>query len=400
MESITKLYRIGTGPSSSHTMGPERAAAIFKNRYPDAEKYTATLYGSLAATGRGHLTDTALKKILGPDLDIAWKPRTERPVHPNALALYALDADGAVSAEATFYSIGGGAITEDGTSGPPAKTYHLTRLEDILDHCSKTGLTLYEYVYQCEEPDLPSFLDTVWGAMGAAIDKGLKTGGSLPGKLKLKRKARKVHEAARTKEPLFSSYSLMSAYALAVSEENAGGGTIVTAPTCGSCGVLPAVLRYLEVELNCDAAVIRNALATAGLIGNIVKHNGSISGAEAGCQAEVGTACAMAAAAATQALGGTLNQIEYAAEMGMEHHLGLTCDPVYGLVQIPCIERNAFAAVRALASANYAIATGGEHYISFDDVVQVMLETGKQIPSCYRETSKGGLARMYQEKHH
>jgi len=398
MESIKKIFRIGTGPSSSHTMGPEKAAGIFKNRYPGASRYKVILYGSLAATGKGHLTDEAIKKILGEPLEIIWEPMKELPFHPNGLKFYALNDSGAEFGEATFYSTGGGAITEEGAVISGNTIYSLNSLEAILHHCKMYNLTLYEYGYQCEGKSIQPYLEKVWKTMRHAIETGLEKEGCLPGKLKLKRKAKTIFLYTKKMDSLFSVSELISAYALSVSEENAGGGVIVTAPTCGSCGVLPAVLRYLQIVSKCDDRVILDALVTAGLIGNIVKHNASISGAEAGCQAEIGTACAMAAAAAAQILGGNLNQIEYAAEIGMEHHLGLTCDPIYGLVQVPCIERNAFAANRALTSARYSIASGGEHYVSFDDVVQVMSETGEHMSPFYKETSTGGLAKIYQNK--
>ena len=399
MKSIKKIFRIGTGPSSSHTMGPERAADIFKKRCPDAARYRVILYGSLASTGKGHLTDIALKKIFGNQLEMVWEPETELPFHPNGLTFSAIDETGSMILESTFYSTGGGAISEEGEKKTESDTYGLTNLEEILAHCRASKVTLDEYVFDCEGETLPSYLDAVWKAMDASIENGIQKRGHLPGSLKLRRKAQQVFSHANQAVTNFSSSGLISAYALAVSEENASGGVIVTAPTCGSCGVVPSVLRYLQSTIDCDNTSVIKALATAGLIGNIVKHNASISGAEAGCQAEIGTACAMAAASAAQLLGGDLNQIEYAAEMGMEHHLGLTCDPVCGLVQIPCIERNAFAANRALTCASYSIATGGEHIISFDEVVQVMMETGKDIAPQYRETSKGGLARIYQMKH-
>ena len=398
MESIKKIFRIGTGPSSSHTMGPERAAGIFKARCPDAARYRAILYGSLAATGKGHLTDIALKKIFGDQLEIVWNPETELPFHPNGLKFHAIDKTDSVTSEATFYSTGGGAISEGGEKKTDSETYSLTDLEEILNHCRASKLSLDEYVFDCEGQTLLPYLDAVWKAMDVSIENGLQKRGHLPGSLKLKRKAQQVFLSANQARSQFSSSGFISAFALAVSEENADGGVIVTAPTCGSCGVIPAVLRYLQTTLDCDNTSIIKALAIAGLIGTIVKHNASISGAEAGCQAEIGTACAMAAASAAYLLGGDLSQIEYAAEMGMEHHLGLTCDPVCGLVQIPCIERNAFAANRALTCASYSISTGGEHIISFDEVVQVMMETGKDIAPQYRETSKGGLARIYQMK--
>jgi len=398
MESIKKIFRKGTGPSSSHTMGPEKAAIIFKKRYPAAARYKVILYGSLAATGKGHLTDTAIKKILGDRLEIIWEPQKELDYHPNGLTFYAIAPSDSVISTATFYSTGGGAITEEGKETPRNKPYSLNFLAEIINNCKTFNLTLYEYVYNCEGKTISSYLDAIWKTMNTSIENGLNKEGYLPGKLKLERKAWKVFSYTNNTYSFISDSNLISAYALAVSEENAGGGIIVTAPTCGSCGVLPAVLKYLQTHLGCNKQMIKNALATAGLIGNLVKYNASISGAEAGCQAEIGTACAMAAAAATQILGGTLNQIEYAAEMGMEHHLGLTCDPICGLVQIPCIERNAFAANRAVTCANYSLATGGNHHVSFDDVIQVMLETGQHMSPFYKETSKGGLARIYRIK--
>lgn len=398
MESIKNIFRIGTGPSSSHTMGPQQAAVIFRKRVPDAAGYRVVLYGSLAATGRGHLTDKALKKVFGRELDIVWKPHQELPFHPNGLRFFALNRIGGVMAEATFYSTGGGEINEGGGKRPENSIYPLHMLEKIVQHCKASDQSLYTVVHRYEDASVLSHLESVWAAMEASIENGLAKEGILPGKLKLRRKAKQVFRDAVKSGPLFSGPGLISAYALAASEENAAGGIIVTAPTCGSCGVLPAILKYFEKTTDCNQAAIINALATAGLIGNIVKHNGSISGAEAGCQAEIGTACAMAAAAAAQLLGGNPDQIEYAAEMGLEHHLGLTCDPVCGLVQIPCIERNVFAANRALTCAEYAIATGGDHHISFDDVVQVMLETGKHMSPLYRETSSGGLAKQYKIK--
>jgi L-serine dehydratase len=397
MDSIKKIFRIGTGPSSSHTMGPERAAILFKERYKDTAKYKVILYGSLAATGKGHLTDKALKKILGSRLEIVWKPEVELSFHPNAMEFYALNESNTTIAVNTFYSTGGGALSE-GEKETGKKVYLFNTLEEIKQNCLKKNIPFYEYVYNSENKKIISHLAAVWQTMGTSIENGLEKKGRLPGKLKLERKAGTIFQHSKNTDPLFSTSQIISAYALSVSEENAAGGTIVTAPTCGSCGVLPGVLKYLQSTLGCDDRTIENALATAGLIGNLVKHNATISGAEAGCQAEIGTACAMAAAAAAQILGGDLNQIEYAAEMGMEHHLGLTCDPVFGLVQVPCIERNAFAANRALTCALYSIATSGTHHISFDDVVQVMLETGKHMSPFYKETSTGGLAKIYQAK--
>jgi L-serine dehydratase len=271
-------------------------------------------------------------------------------------------------------------------------------MQEILSHCERTGQSLWEYVEACEGSQLWDYLSQVWETMQASIERGLKAEGVLPGGLGLPRKAWSFYRKAALSGPYFQRHGHLSAYTLAVSEENASGGEIVTAPTCGSCGILPGVLRYLYETLNCPRDSVLRALATAGLVGNLAKHNASISGAEVGCQGEVGVACAMAAAAATQLMGGTARQIEYAAEMGLEHHLGLTCDPVAGLVQIPCIERNALAAAKALNCADYALFTDGGHHIAYDEVVSVMRETGHALPSLYRETSLGGLAAAYKHR--
>ncbi|HRK90023.1 MAG TPA: L-serine ammonia-lyase [Anaerolineales bacterium] len=399
MESIQELFRIGVGPSSSHTMGPRRAAEIFRGRYPFAAAYRVKLYGSLAATGRGHLTDAALKKFFEPEkLEIVWKPEKQLPLHPNGMRFEALSAEGKVLGRWEVYSVGGGALRDDGTLPVPQNVYDLRSMREILDQCKQTGQALWEYVEAREGPQIWDHLREVWAVMRAAIERGLHAEGVLPGGLGLARKSWSFYRKATLSGAVLQRAGLVSAYALAVSEENASGGVIVTAPTCGSAGILPAVLRSLQETLNCSDDAVLRALATAGLIGNLAKHNASISGAEVGCQGEVGVACAMAAGAAAQLLGGTARQIEYAAEMGLEHNLGLTCDPVAGLVQIPCIERNAFAAAQALASADYALFTDGGHRISYDDVVSVMRETGHALPSLYRETSEGGLAGAYRRK--
>ena len=399
MESIKELYRIGIGPSSSHTMGPRRAAEIFRGRYPSAAAYRVKLYGSLAATGRGHLTDAAIKSVFNPEtLELVWKPEKTLPLHPNGMRFEALTADGKTFGRWEVYSVGGGALRDEGSLPVPKCVYTTKSMREILEHCKQTGQALWEYVEENEGPEVWDYLHEVWRVMQAAIERGLHAEGVLPGGLGVARKSWAFYRKANLSGPVLQRAGLVSAYALAVSEENASGGEIVTAPTCGSCGVVPAVLRHLHEVLNCSEDSILRALATAGLIGDIAKHNASISGAEVGCQGEVGVACAMAAGAAAQLLGGTVRQIEYAAEMGLEHHLGLTCDPVNGLVQIPCIERNAFAAARALAAADYALFTDGSHRISYDDVVSVMRETGHALPSLYRETSEGGLAAAYQRR--
>ena len=400
MKSIKEIYRIGTGPSSSHTMGPRKAAEIFAGRYPQAASYEVVLYGSLAATGKGHLTDAAITEVLQPvaPVDIVWQPKIVLPFHPNGMKFKALSKDGAIQGEWTVFSIGGGALAEEGKGTGAVQTsdiYDMHHLTQILQWCERTGKSYWEYVKQCEESDIWDYLAQVWDTMKQAIRRGLDNEGVLPGPLNLRRKASTYYIKASGYKSSLQSRGLVFAYALAVSEENAAGGTIVTAPTCGSCGVVPAVLYHLQQSRDFSDIRILRALATAGLIGNIVKYNASISGAEAGCQAEVGTACSMASAAANQLFGGSPTQIEYAAEMGLEHHLGMTCDPVCGLVQIPCIERNAYAAARALDANLYASFTDGMHRVSFDKVVAVMKETGNDLPSLYKETSEGGLAKEY-----
>ena len=396
MESIRELIRIGVGPSSSHTMAPRRAAERFCGQHPDAARYRVTLFGSLAATGKGHLTDVALCDAFDPaPVEIVWEPEQELPLHPNAMRFEALDEADGVVASWQVYSVGGGALREEGQDPRAASVYDLHTMADILARCEESGWTLWEYVEQREGAEIWTFLREAWHAMRAAIDRGILAEGVLPGGLGLTRKAWAFHRKTRTAGPHFRRTTLLSAYALASSEENASGGVIVSAPTCGSCGAVPAVLRYLQETIDCDEDAVLRGLATAGLIGNLVKHNAAVSGAEVGCQGEIGTACAMAAAAAVQLLGGTARQAEYAAEMALEHHMGLTCDPVAGLVQIPCIERNAFAAARALTCAEYALFSDGGHRIPFDEVVAVMRQTGHDLPSLYRETASGGLAAAY-----
>lgn len=396
MKSIKELYRIGTGPSSSHTMGPRKAAEEFISRYPDRPKYIVTLYGSLAATGKGHLTDVALEdvfKATGAEIEIVWKPDIFLPYHPNALSFTAIDHNGSASEPWTVYSVGGGAIEEDGinTLRTP-DIYDMNSMTEIMEYCEQTGRCYWEYVEQCEGPEIWDYLKEVWEAMRQAVERGLSKEGRLPGPLNLRRKAAAYHVKAEGFRDNLRNRGLTFAYALAVSEENASGGRIVTAPTCGSCGVVPGALYHIWKSREFPEQMMLRALATAGLVGNIVKQNASISGAEVGCQGEVGVACAMAAAAACQLFGGSPAQIEYAAEMGLEHHLGMTCDPVCGLVQIPCIERNAYAAARALDANIYATFTDGNHRVSFDKLIKVMKQTGHDLPSLYKETATGGLA--------
>lgn len=402
MKSLKELYKIGRGPSSSHTMGPQKAAQKFLGNHPDAVGFEVTLYGSLAATGKGHLTDVAILDVLSPvaRTEIIWRPDIFLPFHPNGMKFVSKDASGSVTDEWTCYSVGGGSIAEESDDGSIGDTspeiYDMNTLQEILDWCDENGRAFWEYVEMCESDDIWDYLQQIWGAMKSSVLNGLEHEGALPGPLHLARKASTYYVKATGYKPSLQSRGLVYAYALAVSEENASGGTIVTAPTCGSCGVMPSVLYHMQQAHGFSDTRIMRALATGGLVGNVVKQNASIAGADVGCQGEVGVACAMAAAATTQLFGGTPAQIEYAAEMGLEHHLGMTCDPVCGLVQIPCIERNAFAATRALDANIYATFSDGKHKVSFDNVVKVMRETGHDLPSLYKETSIGGLAAGYE----
>lgn len=393
MQTIREIYRIGHGPSSSHTMGPRRAAEIFWDRHPNAAKYQAHLYGSLSATGKGHLTDVAISSVI-PSVEIVWHEEF-LPFHPNGLRFMAWDEQGQLLEQWTVYSVGGGALSEGQDDKPQESPniYPLTTLTQIADYCEQMGWDYWEYVEHYEGKEIWDYLREVWQVMRDSIERGLDHEGVLPGELRLRRKAPSYYIKVAGYKDNLRTRGLVFSYALAVSEENASGGKIVTAPTCGSSGVLPAVLYHTWRSRNFSETRILHALATAGLFGNVVKHNASISGAEVGCQGEVGVACAMASAAVNQLFGGTLAQIEYAAEMGLEHHLGMTCDPVCGLVQIPCIERNAFAAARALDSNMYAAFSDGKHTVSFDRVVEVMKQTGHDLPSLYKETSQGGLAK-------
>ncbi|MBN2597733.1 L-serine ammonia-lyase [Labilibaculum sp.] len=395
MESIKELYRIGYGPSSSHTMGPRKAAEQFLLRHPKADKFEVTLFGSLAATGKGHLTGVAIEKVFEErDLNLIWKPEEFLKKHPNALRFKAFSASDGLIEEWTAYSIGGGAIIDDNTELSAQNIYGLTTMDAILEWCKINKKQLWEYVELMEGESIWDYLDEVWTAMKKAVKRGMNKEGELPGGLELERKSHSYQLKAKTLSGPMRKRSMLYSFALAVSEENSSGGVIVTAPTCGACGVLPAVLYYHKKFYKFGKKDVLKALATAGLIGNLVKTNASISGAEVGCQGEVGTACAMASGAATQLHGGTVYQVEYSAEMGLEHHLGLTCDPVLGLVQIPCIERNVFAAARALNHNTYALLSDGRHRISFDQVTETMMKTGLDLPYTYKETSLGGLASL------
>lgn len=396
MESLYELYKIGRGPSSSHTIGPERACRTFKERNADADTYKAVLYGSLAKTGKGHGTDAVIQKTFSPvPCEIVLDTlKTDLP-HPNTMTLHAFQ-DGREVDAVTVYSIGGGSIVfEDDVQTPPQRVYALKRFDDIAAYCKKKDIRLWEYVLENEETGFYEYMQTVWSAMKDAVRRGLDDEGILPGGLQVAKKAKAlfssqhIDETAETREN-----RMVCAYAYAVGEQNAAGETIVTAPTCGAAGVVPAVLYYQQKKNRySDDAIIR-ALMTAGLMGNIIKTSASISGAECGCQAEVGSACAMASAALAELFELSIEKIEYAAEIAIEHHLGLTCDPICGLVQIPCIERNAVAAMRAINAVSLSSFLWDSRKISFDKVVKTMKETGHDMHVAYKETSEGGLARI------
>ena len=398
METIKKIYKAGYGPSSSHTMGPNRAAEMFAARNKGASRYRVTLYGSLAATGKGHHTDVAITRGLAPkEVEIAWRADITKPFHPNGMLFEALDGQGGVEDTWLVYSVGGGYLaTEEGEVPmgitPEGEVYPHNTMKEIMEYIDKEGLSFWEYVEQCEDGSLWFYLEDMWKQMQKTIEEGLQDDRVIAGGLHLRSKAHQYFIRASAFKPSLQSRALVIAYALATSEQNACGARIVTAPTCGSSGVLPAVLYHLKKNHGFSDREILRAMATAGLFANIIKTNASISGAEVGCQGEVGSACVMAAVASNQLFGGSPKQIEYAAEMAMEHNLGLTCDPLCGLVQIPCIERNAMAALRALDINIYAMMSDGRHIITFDKVVKTMKLTGKDLPSLYKETSLGGLA--------
>lgn len=398
MESIREIYKIGFGPSSSHTMGPHKAAELFGAEHRDATKFRVTLYGSLAATGKGHLTDKTIIEALSPiQTEIEWRPDIVPDFHTNGMLFEAIGQDDNILAKQMIYSIGGGSLSYGGemvSEDRLEEVYDLHYLEDIQHYIEDRGLSFWEYVEQNEGKQIWEYLATVWEQMQASIKEGLENDAVLPGGLHVRSKARQSYVRALSYKPSMQSRALVIAYALAVAEQNARGGKVVTAPTCGSCGIVPSVLYHLKVSHNFTDSDILKALATAGLFGNIIKTNASIAGAEVGCQGEVGSACVMAAVAENQLFGGSPQQIECAGEMAMEHSLGLTCDPVCGLVQIPCIERNSIAALRAMDSSMYALMGDGRHIISFDKVVETMKRTGKDLPSLYKETALGGLAQV------
>lgn len=400
MESLKEVFKIGCGPSSSHTMGPERAAKKFKTMYPNASKYRVELYGSLAATGKGHMTDWIIIKTLKPKhTDILWNHLYIHPYHTNYLKFVAIDENDNDFASWEVFSIGGGTIREmkDGVVIDPKEKdpYELYKLKDIISWCEDNNKKLWEYVEYCESPDIWDYLEEIYNAMYNCIKRGIAKEGLLPAKLRYERKAKTMYEKSLTAPASLSLTKKIFSYALATSEENASTGEVVTAPTCGACGVIPSVLVGMVEEFNISKQEALRGLAIAGLIGALIKKNATVSGAEGGCQAEIGSACSMASAMAAYLLGGDLDQIEYAAESGMEHALGMTCDPIGGYVIVPCIERNAVFAVKALNTANYVLSVSSDHLISFDDVIITMAETGKDLCPAYRETSEGGLAKYY-----
>ena len=401
MKSLRDLYKIGKGPSSSHTIGPERAARKFLERVPEADRFTVSLYGSLSKTGVGHGTDRVLKETLGPDrTEIVFSAEDPADLpHPNTMDFIAYKGETELL-RMRVMSVGGGDIVIEGEPEAEADdVYPESSFAEITQFCRWRYITLPEYVELNEGPEIWDFLKTIWNTMRKEIQDGLSATGILPGGLNVSRKAKLLYERTHLLDiPQVRELQLVCAYAFAAAEQNADNGTIVTAPTCGSCGVLPAVLMYLQGKYHYSDLRMAHALGVAGIIGNLIRRNASISGAECGCQAEVGSACSMAAAAMCELMEFPIEQIEYAAEIAMEHHLGLTCDPICGLVQIPCIERNAVAAKRAIDSANLAHMLVGTRTISFDMVVRTMYETGISMNRAFRETSEGGLARLYSRR--
>ena len=398
MKSIREIYKIGKGPSSSHTMGPERAARLIRQKYPQADSFEVILYGSLAKTGRGHMTDEAIRNTLSPHpVQITFCQEADFPLpHPNTLDLIAFHEETELG-RLRVLSVGGGDIRVEGQpEEEKPDIYQASSFTEIALYCKSHMIRLSDYVERIEGEEIWEYLLEVWKTMGQAVMEGLSTTGILPGGLGVERKAQYLYQQSHIDEsPETRENRIVCAYAFAISEQNASCGTIVTAPTCGACSVLPAVLKYMQEKKGFSDKQVLKALAVAGLIGNLVKTNASISGAECGCQAEIGTACSMAAAALAELFGMGIDQIEYAAEVAMEHHLGLTCDPICSLVQIPCIERNAVAAMRAINALSLANFLSSTRKISFDMVVRTMYETGRDMSGRYRETAEGGLAKMY-----
>ena len=400
MESLTELYKIGRGPSSSHTIGPEKACLIFKKRNKDADRYKAILYGSLAKTGKGHCTDEVIRKTFFPyECKVEFNFIFEDIPHPNTMELISYKKN-VEQERVKVFSIGGGSIAfENDDVRNPEKIYKLDRFSSIAKYCEENNIRLWQYAIENEGKDFSDYMQSIWDAMKLSIKNGLIDTGELPGGLGVQKKAKSLFNSQHVDEtPVTKENRKVCAYAFAVGEQNASGEKIVTAPTCGAAGIVPAVLYYQQEKNNFSDESIVRALMTAGIIGNLIKTNASISGAECGCQAEVGSACAMAAAALGELFDLSIDKIEYAAEIAIEHHLGLTCDPICGLVQIPCIERNAVAAMRAINAVNLASFLWNTRKISLDKVIQTMKETGNDMHKSYKETSEAGLARIYINK--
>ena len=397
MKSIRDIYKIGKGPSSSHTMGPAKAMSIYVSEHPHAESYKVILYGSLADTGEGHGTDKAIKAATDKEVEILLNTVDRNLPHENTMDIYSVVAGEEVD-KMRVMSIGGGDIKIEGRVDADVTddVYPQSSFTAIAEYCKANQIRLSDYVFLREGENIREFLLDVWSVMKNAIHEGLTTSGILPGGLEVERKAQYLYNQRHIDEsPVTRENRIVCAYAYAVSEQNADNGTIVTAPTCGACAVLPSVLKYMQEKHRFSDEQIIRALAVAGLIGALTKTNASVSGAECGCQAEIGTACSMASAALGELFEMGIDQIEYAAEIAFEHHLGLTCDPICGLVQIPCIERNAVAAMRAINAVNLANFLSGSRKISLDMVIKTMYETGKDLSHHYRETSTGGLAKLY-----
>ena len=399
MKSIRDIYKIGKGPSSSHTMGPAKAMSIYVSEHPEAESYKVILYGSLADTGEGHGTDKAIKAATGKPVELIFNTVDRALPHENTMDIFSV-IGGAELDKMRVMSIGGGDIKIEGRADAAgaAEVYPQSSFAAIADYCKAHQIRLSDYVFLREGDDIRDFLLEVWTVMKNAIHQGLTTSGILPGGLEVERKAQQLYNQRHIDErEVTRENRIVCAYAYAVSEQNADNGIIVTAPTCGACAVLPSVLKYMQEKHRFSDEQIIRALAVAGLIGALTKTNASVSGAECGCQAEIGTACSMASAALGELFEMGIDQIEYAAEVAFEHHLGLTCDPICGLVQIPCIERNAVAAMRAINAVNLANFLSGSRKISLDMVIKTMYETGKDLSHHYRETSTGGLAKLYKK---
>ena len=400
MKSLKELYKIGCGPSSSHTIGPERACEIFRVRNSNADSFGVTLYGSLAKTGKGHGTDKVIEKTFSPQkCEIVFDIEDADIPHPNTLDLIAY-LNGKEIDRARVFSVGGGSIVFEGEQFLESEDiYSETHFEDVATICKQNDKRLWEYVVEKEGLEILPYMKDIWNTMKDSIKRGVSNEGILPGGLEILKKAKMLYQSQHIDESIeIRETRMVCSYAFAVSEQNASGEKIVTAPTCGAAGVLPAVLYYQQQKRGYSDEDIIKALMTAGLIGNFIKTNASISGAECGCQAEIGSACAMASAALGELFGLDIDKIEYAAEIAIEHHLGLTCDPICGLVQIPCIERNAVAAMRAINAVNLSSFLWNTRKISFDRVVQTMKETGRDLSTRYKETSEAGLAKINLQK--